>query len=159
MTGYNYLINVPANTPFKTPVIEEHGVKPGLINNVHVEFPYGCNRLVFVKIWIGETPLIPDDKGEWLQGNGHIYPYLMDFEVEAMQGTLKIIAASPGALFDHVVNVGLGHSAIPKPDTLTPAINNLKRSVDELISVTSQKGEKTTNLLTQLLGGLIGGKR
>ena len=159
MTGYNYAVTVPAGTPFKDPLIETHGIKPGTVNNVHIEFPYGCNRFVYVKVWMGETPLIPDDKGEWLRGNGHLYPYLMDFEVEAMQGTLKIIAASPDATLDHMINVGLGHSAIPKPDTLTPAINQLSNNINVLISTMEQKGDDQTSILKKLLGGLTGGQR
>lgn len=159
MTGYNYTIIVPPGKTLKEPMIVTKGVKPGTIENIHIEFPNGCNRFVYVKVWMGETPLIPDDKGEWLRGNGHLYPYIMDFEVKAMQGTLKIILASPDATLPHLINVGLGHSAIPKPDTLTPAIYDLKRSVDVLISVTRQKGDDQTSLLTKLTGGLLGGIR
>lgn len=157
MTGYNYFIEVPPGTPLKDPVIVTKGIKPGTITNVHIEFPNGCNRFVWVKVWIGERALVPDDKGEWLRGNGHLYPYLMDYEVEAMQGDLKIMLASPDATLTHFINVGLGHSAIPKPDTLTPAIYELKRSVDVLISIMEQKGDEQSSLLKQVLGGLIGG--
>lgn len=159
MTGYNYSVLVPPATTFTQPVIDVHGIKPGTIQNLHVEFPYGCNRFVYVKVWMGETPLIPDDKGEWLRGNGHLYPYLMDFEVKAMQGNLKIICASPEASLEHRINVGLGHTSIPKPDTLTPAINHLSDNVNVLISTLEQSGDKQTSLLTKLIGGIIGGQR
>lgn len=157
MTGYNYWINVPAGTPFSKPLIEEHTVKPGTITNVHIEFPAGCNRFVYVQVWIGEEALVPDDKGEWLRGNGNLYPYLMDYEVMPMQGKIKIIAASPDATLDHFINVGFGHSAVPKPDTLTPAVNELTIAVKELILVMEQKSDEQSSILKRLLGGLTGG--
>lgn len=159
MTGYNYSIIVPPGRTFKNPLIIVKGVKPGTIQNVHIEFPHGCNRFVYVKVWMGETPLIPDDKGEWLRGNGHLYPYTVDYHVEAMQGTLKMIFASPDATLEHMINIGLGHTSIPKPDTLTPAIKALKGSVDELISITRQKQDDQISLFKKLLGGLLGGER
>ena len=159
MTGYNYAITVPAGTPLKNPVIEEHGIKPGVINNVHIEFPSGCNRFVYVQVWMGETPLIPDDKGEWLRGNGHLYSYLMDFQVEPMQGKLKIICASPDATLDHFINVGLGHSALPKPDTLTPAMYHLATRIDQLITIIQNSQSASNTLLGELIRRLTGGKR
>jgi len=159
MTGYNYAITVPAGTPLKIPYIEEHGVKPGTINNVHIEFPSGCNRFVYVQVWMGETPLIPDDKGEWLRGNAHLYSYLMDFQVEPMQGKLKIICASPDATLDHFINVGLGHSALPKPDTLTPAMYYLATRIDQLITIIQNSQSASNTLLGELIRRLTGGKR
>lgn len=157
MTGYNYWVTIPAGTAFDKPFIEEHTIKPGTITNVHIEFPAGCNRFVYVQVWIGETPLVPDDKGEWLRGNGNLYPYLMDFEVRPLQGKLKIIAASPDATLDHFINVGIGHSAAPRPDTLTPAVNELTRAVKELSILMEQKSDDQTSILKKLLGGLVGG--
>jgi len=158
MTGYNYGVIVPAGTPFNKPLIEEHGIKPGIINNIHIEFPNGCNRFVYVQVWIGETPIIPDDKGEWLSGNGHLYPYGIDFIIEPMQGKLKIIAASPEATLDHFINVGLGHSAIPKPDTLTPAMQYLATRIDQLITVIQLSESASSILLGELIRRLTGGK-
>lgn len=158
MTGYNYSIIVPPGTTFKQPLIITKGVKPGTIRNLHIEFPTGCNRFVYVRVWMGETPLVPDDKGEWLRGNGHLYPYTMDFEVKAMQGTLKMIFASPDATLEHMINIGLGHTAIPAPDTLTPAIEALTNSVNVLVSTMEQKGDEQTSILKRLTGGLLGGE-
>ena len=158
MTGYNYHITVPAGTPQHKPFIEEHGIKPGLITNVHIDFPYGCNRMVFIQVWIGEIPLVPDDKGEALAGNGQLYPYNVDFEVLPMQGDLKILAWSPNCTLDHSINIGFGHTAIPKPDTLTPAMLTLGYKVDELISVMQQQHEGQSTVWKEILRRLIGGK-
>lgn len=142
MTGYNYHVVIPAGTAFKEPFIEEHAIKPGMITMVHVDFPYGCNRFVYIQVWMGETPLVPDDKGEWLRGNGQLYPYAMDFIVNPLEGKLKIIGASPGATLDHQINVGISHERIDdSSERIIDALTTMNESMMSLEAIMKKQTE------------------
>jgi hypothetical protein len=88
---FTYDLSLPANTTVRNPVKQDMLLGYGIIDNVLITFPAGCQALAGVKIKRGLHSVLPAGHNKWFKGNdANInlytryeltdYPYILTLE-------------------------------------------------------------------------------
>lgn len=105
---YNFSFTVPANTLESAPVITELKLAAGILHRLEVEFRYGPNFMVYVKIVRGGFQLFPINRDSSLRGDGTVIGTDEYEEMTDDDNVLKVVAYSPGTTYDHLIIVRAG---------------------------------------------------
>ena len=104
---YYVELAVPAGTPITAPTVAEIKLTPGLIDHVSLYFPPGSGGWLNVQLWLNGYQLVPWERGTWQRGDDVLIPDYGKYPVESEPYLLIVKAFNTGALYAHVVMVGV----------------------------------------------------
>lgn len=124
---YDFFIDVPANTPQSNPVVTWALLTGGVIHTASVEFRYGPNHAVGVRILHGGHQVWPTNPEADIRGDGRNMIVGESYPLTPTDHLLKILAYSPGTTYPHRIFVRFG--VLPEADVapLGGIGNTLKR--------------------------------
>ena len=100
--------NVPAGTTQKAPVEVLLTAAPGVIHQVEIVFPDGCNNHVYCAIYRFEHQIFPSNGSEYFIGNDETIKFRDFYELKVNPSIIKILLWAPDTTFDHKITVRLG---------------------------------------------------
>jgi hypothetical protein len=104
---YSYRVLLPANTPINNPVIQVLRISQGIITNIEVEFPAGCQGLAFIQLSYETAPILPYNPTVYLVSDNRTIQSPIEFE--AFIPPYEIIARGYNLddSYDHTINIGI----------------------------------------------------
>ena len=102
---YPFELTVPFNTPETALVSVRNWIAPGKIVRMQWVMPNGCNDMVWARLFINETQLVPIQPDTWLKGNGVMGPFEFDITVPSGGAHLELRACSPDTTYKHVITL------------------------------------------------------
>lgn len=105
---YEFAVAVPAYTLEVWPVKQVLKLTAGIIHHVEVEFPAGCRGYVYCKLLHQEHQLWPTNPQGSFRGEGYIIPITEYYPLVEAPYSLKAVAWSPDAIYDHTLRVRVG---------------------------------------------------
>ena len=102
---FTWNVIVPANRLESDPVIETLQLSAGVITQIGVKFPAGCNGMVGVRLKHAEAQIFPVPRGEWVSGDDEEVVSAEHLEFSREKEALKINAISPDTDYNHTVTV------------------------------------------------------
>jgi hypothetical protein len=105
---YNFAITVPAGTTASKPVMQTLKLTKGVIHRVEIGFPAGCRGYVYLVLNTNGHQLYPTDPEGAFNAEGYTIPINDYFPLDADPYSLKAIAWSPDAIYDHIITVRIG---------------------------------------------------
>ena len=100
--------NVAAGTTQKAPVEVLLTAAPGVIHQVEIVFPDGCNNHVYCAIYRFEHQIFPSNGSEFFIGNDETIRFRDFYELTVNPSVIKILFWAPDTTFDHKITVRLG---------------------------------------------------
>ena len=105
---YEFPIVVTAGKTEADPAIEILKLTAGIIHQVSVEFPAGCRGYVYCKLLHQEHQLWPTNPQGAFRGEGYVIPIEEYYPLTTEPFSLKAVAWSPSATYDHTLRVRVG---------------------------------------------------
>lgn len=102
---YVWDITVPADTAELNPIYQKLKLSAGIITNINIKFPDGCNGMVKVRILRWTFQLVPLSNGEWVTGNGETVPTETSYELLEVPFELEFQACSPSTSYPHKITI------------------------------------------------------
>jgi hypothetical protein len=97
---------IAANTAEADRTTEELKISPGILTDLSVYFPPGCHSLARCRISIGETPIAPRSRGNYITGNASTLPINGIYElISDKVPHLKIELWNLDEEYDHTIHV------------------------------------------------------
>jgi len=114
---YDFAVVVPAGTTQSSPKEQTLKLEKGIIHRVEIERPTGCKGYVFLALMHGGHQAFPKIPSEAFTGQGP--PIVIDdhYPLTSPPYSLKAVAWSPEAIYDHTWSVRIG---ILSEDVLSP---------------------------------------
>jgi len=100
-------LSVPADTPQDDPATEEFNLPAGQIRLVTVEYPLGCNGMVYFQLMQSNNPIVPDEPLTGIVGNDVTLQLPIVYDLEVGKTTLTLRGWSPGTTKAHNLNIGV----------------------------------------------------
>jgi len=132
---YDFAVTVTAGKTKNTPKEQTLKLTKGVIHYVEVNFPAGCRGYAFMTLRHQEHQVWPTNPERAFSGEGYTIPMQEYYKLYSEPYSLKAVAWSPDATYDHTITVRIG---ILSEEELEPV-------------------KETTNLLQKFLK-LLGGK-
>lgn len=105
---YDFAVTVPAGTAENDPVTENLKLTKGIIHRVEVDFPAGCRGYVSLVIMHGGHQLFPENREGSFNAEGYTIPIDEHYPLLSKPYSLKAVAWSPDASYDHTITVRIG---------------------------------------------------
>lgn len=113
-------------------LVETFKVDKGLITWAGVYFPNGCHGVVYAKIFFQEHQILPRNQEAWCHGNAGWWDGALYFPVTASPLTIKVVAYSVNAMFNHTITIGIEimpFSMVPQWDSLVELFTKIARQL------------------------------
>ncbi len=105
---YENSLTIPANTSIDTPVTSEIQIVRGVVQQVEIYFPSGCNDLVNVIIMRGLRQLWPTPPAVSLVDNGYHIVFNENLALMEPPHTLLLVGWSDDTIYPHTIRFRFG---------------------------------------------------
>ncbi len=105
---YEYSLDVPASTSAYNPVTSEVQLVRGIINQVEIYFPTGCNDLVDVAVWRNLRQVWPTPPAESFSDNGYHIVFSEDQKILEPPYSLMLVGWSGDTVYPHTIRFRFG---------------------------------------------------
>lgn len=123
---YSWDITIPANTAKADPKTKRLKLSKGVVTGIFIKFPAGCSGMVGVRIYRGESQLVPLNRDGRVTGDDEIVPTEQYYELLRRPYYLKFAGHSEGTIYNHTVTVRV--QVLPKEvATFMPLIQLLTK--------------------------------
>ena len=102
---FSYEITVPANTLKTAPVEQEMALAAGVIRQVAIQFPAGCNALVHVQVMERDHQLFPTNLDTDIAASGFVLQWAEDYELVDAPYSLKAVLWNDDDTYPHTVTL------------------------------------------------------
>jgi len=109
---YEWDWTIPANTPEDAPIEKIVKLKPGILTEIRIFYPPGCQGLAKVRIFDGTHRLRPLNPEGWIKTDAGavIIPVWLLMEIDPYE--LRFELANVDGLWDHTLTVSI--SVLPR---------------------------------------------
>lgn len=108
-------VTIPAGTPKANPLVTLTQFEPNIVERIDWIFPDGCAGQVGIQVGARATPIIPDQRGQFVVRSGDSSGY--DTAGVHVTGDWSVIGYNTGA-FAHTIHVTFRVRRIEKPQRL-----------------------------------------
>lgn len=122
---YKKEIEIPSNTPIKTPKEVSIPITAGMITSIGVFIPWGCANLVGVQLYRYTFQITPLTRGEWLKGNDFFHHYVARIEIAQEPWELIVKGYNLDDTYDHTPFVQVGMSRNVQSERLNQLLQQL----------------------------------
>jgi len=98
---FTFVVTAPANTPWNQPAKQEMKLRAGIITKISVLIPAGHQGLAHLAIKSGETQIIPEGAGEWIEGDDESPEWLEEIELPSEPASLNASAWNEDDTYPH----------------------------------------------------------
>jgi len=104
---YEFDWTVPANTPETAPVKKRVELKPGILTEVRIWYPPGCQGLAKVRIFDGTHMLRPKNPDGWIKGDGSEIRVPVWLLMDVDPYPISFHLANIDELFEHTLTISI----------------------------------------------------
>lgn len=80
-------------------------VSKGVITNIWINFPNGCNNLVFLRLYHEGHPFLPVNQDNYIRGNNYTYQFPVMYEITDEPMIITAELWSPDTSHDHTIDI------------------------------------------------------
>ena len=124
---FSYEITVPANTLKTAPVEQEMALAAGVIRQVAIQFPAGCNALVHVQVMERDHQLFPTNLDTDIAASGFVLQWAEDYELVDAPYSLKAVLWNDDDTYQHKITLWFAVLEPEKARAATEAVSFLGR--------------------------------
>lgn len=112
---YSYSLNVLATHVVGSELKTNFDLPAGIIKEISVSFPGGCNRQIHVQIYKGATLLFPQGAGQDYCENQNVVKFPTYYEIDTNPTTFAVWCWGVGCSYPHKVILLVNHAYWDEP--------------------------------------------